>query len=57
VGNNVIIGTSTVVTRPLPANAVAGGIPARILRMREEPETLRWDAPGAGSGGPSTPAF
>ena len=28
--------------RTCPPNAVAGGVPARILRMREEPETLRW---------------
>jgi acetyltransferase-like isoleucine patch superfamily enzyme len=42
VGDNAIIGTSTVVTKGIPANAVAGGVPARILRMRDEPETLRW---------------
>ena len=56
VGDNAIIGTSTVVTRDLPDNAVAGGIPARILRMRDEPETLRWDDSGA-DGGASPPAF
>src|SRR3954453_10707324 len=35
IGDNAIIGTSTVVTKDLPANAVAAGAPARILRMRE----------------------
>jgi acetyltransferase-like isoleucine patch superfamily enzyme len=43
VGDNSIVGTSTVVTKNLPANSVAAGAPARILRMREAPATLRWD--------------
>ena len=42
VGDNAVIGTNTVVTKDLPANAVAGGTPARVLRMRDAPETLRW---------------
>jgi acetyltransferase-like isoleucine patch superfamily enzyme len=42
VGDNCVIGTSTVVTRDLPDNAVAAGVPARVLRMRPTPRTLRW---------------
>ena len=42
VGDNAVIGSNTVVTKDLPANAVAAGTPARIVRMRETPETLRW---------------
>jgi len=43
VGDNAIIGTSAVVTRDVPDNAVVGGAPARVLRMRPEPESLRWE--------------
>jgi acetyltransferase-like isoleucine patch superfamily enzyme len=42
IGDNAIIGTSAVVTGEVPENAVVGGIPARLIRMRETPQTFRW---------------
>jgi acetyltransferase-like isoleucine patch superfamily enzyme len=43
VGDNSIIGTSSVVTKQVPANAVIGGSPARTIRMREAPSSMRWE--------------
>jgi acetyltransferase-like isoleucine patch superfamily enzyme len=45
VGDNAVIGTNAVVTADVPANAVVGGIPAKVIRMREAPSTLRWRDP------------
>jgi acetyltransferase-like isoleucine patch superfamily enzyme len=43
VGDNAIIGTSAVVTKEVPANAVVGGSPARLIRMRDAPRSMRWE--------------
>jgi acetyltransferase-like isoleucine patch superfamily enzyme len=42
VGNNSVVGTSSVVTCDVPENAVVGGTPARVIRMRAAPTTFRW---------------
>jgi acetyltransferase-like isoleucine patch superfamily enzyme len=32
-----------VVTQDVPENAVVAGIPARVIRMRETPRSMRWE--------------
>jgi acetyltransferase-like isoleucine patch superfamily enzyme len=43
IGDNAIVGTSAVVTKDVPANAVVAGVPARVVRMRETPRSMRWE--------------
>ena len=36
IGDNAIIGANAVVNKPVPDNAVVAGVPARILRIRDD---------------------
>lgn len=47
VGDNSILGTYAVATKDVPANVVAAGVPARVIRERDAPATLRWPSPVA----------
>ncbi|MGI8624673.1 MAG: acyltransferase [Solirubrobacteraceae bacterium] len=42
VGDNAVIGSLTVVSRDVPADAVAAGAPVRVVRMRDRPRVMRW---------------
>ena len=37
IGDNVIVGANAVVCHDIPANAIAVGVPARVIRMRAAP--------------------
>jgi acetyltransferase-like isoleucine patch superfamily enzyme len=43
VGDNAIVGTSSVLTHDVPENAVVAGVPARVIRTREAPQSMRWE--------------
>jgi virginiamycin A acetyltransferase len=36
VGRNSIVGAGAVVTKPIPDNAIAAGVPARVIRLRTD---------------------
>ena len=42
VGDNAVVGTLSIVTKSVPANAVVAGAPAKLRRMRDAPRTMRW---------------
>ena len=50
VGNDSVVAAGAVVTRPIPDRAIAGGVPAKVLRHRDDrrpPMTLAHSAGGA----------
>ena len=45
IGDRAVIGAGAVVTRDIPADAIAVGNPARVIRMRDETRLERADLP------------
>jgi acetyltransferase-like isoleucine patch superfamily enzyme len=43
IGDNAVVGTNAVVTRSVAANAVVGGVPARLIRMRAAPPRMAFE--------------
>jgi acetyltransferase-like isoleucine patch superfamily enzyme len=42
VGDNCIVGSNSVVTKDVPDDTVVAGMPAKTLRKRPTPRTMRW---------------
>lgn len=42
VGDNTVLGTYAVCVSDVPDNAVVGGVPAKLIRMRRTPQRMRW---------------
>ena len=40
VGHNTIVGAGAVVTHPLPDHVIAAGVPARVVKRRDEPASV-----------------
>jgi acetyltransferase-like isoleucine patch superfamily enzyme len=43
IGDNSVVGTSSVVTKDVASNAIVAGAPARVIRMRDAPRSMRWE--------------
>ena len=40
IGNGAVIGAGAVVVKDVPAYAIVGGVPAKVIRMRFSPEQI-----------------
>jgi acetyltransferase-like isoleucine patch superfamily enzyme len=43
IGDNSVVGTSSVVTKEVPPNTIVAGVPARTIRERDQPPSMRWE--------------
>ena len=44
IGENSVIASGAVVTEDIPANCLAGGVPAKVIRMLSEEDRVKWEA-------------
>ena len=56
VGDNSIVGTNSVVTKDVAANSVVGGVPAKVMRMRDAPTSCAGRTPSSPSPDAVSPA-
>ena len=42
IGDNCVIGAGSVVTRDIPANSVAAGVPCRVIRSLSEKDSMKY---------------
>lgn len=42
IGNNCVIGAGSVVTRDIPPNSLAAGVPCRVIREISEKDSIKY---------------
>lgn len=42
IGDNTIIGTGSIVTKDIPSNVIAAGVPCRVIRSITENDKIRF---------------
>ena len=47
IGDNVVVAANAVVTHDIPANCIAGGVPAKVIRMLDNDEAATKEVAGA----------
>jgi acetyltransferase-like isoleucine patch superfamily enzyme len=43
IGNNVVVGSNSVVTKDIPSNSIAAGNPCRVLKDKPEYQGIKYE--------------